>query len=124
MNEWKQSGLSGCPLLSPEARDYVTLNGKRDSASVTKDMDLEMNDNPGLARWTRPHHVDPEKWRTFPDVNRETMQTQKEESSVLLLALKTKAGVMSQGCRFLWKLQRQGNKFYSQTPSAEISLTS
>lgn len=46
MNEWKQSGL--CPLLSPEACDYVTLNGKKDSASVMKDMDLVMEDNPGL----------------------------------------------------------------------------
>lgn len=68
--------------------------------------------------------MNPEKWRTFPDVNRETMQTQKEEGSVLLQALKMKAGVMSQEGRFLWRLQRQGNKFYSQTPSAKINLTS
>lgn len=52
------------------------------------------------------------------------MQTQKEEGSVLLQALKMKAGVMSQEGRFLWRLQRQGNKFYSQTPSAKINLTS
>ena len=57
-------------------------------------MDPEGKDDPGLSRWTQPNHMNLEKRRTFPSLNRE-IDVNTDESHVVPLALTMKARVMS-----------------------------